>query len=178
MTTQQIVLQGPGPWGFCLVLGKDFEQPLTISRVTPRSKAAIANLCVGEVITAINGKNTSNMTHLEAQDKIKGCTDNMTLTVTRSQQKIWSPLVTEEGKHHPYKMNLASEPQEVLHRGSAHNQSALPLTASPASTSAPGSSQTSTTAQLASTPLKTSPTSTVPWSQRWQPTGRRRMAEH
>uniref|UniRef100_A0A8C0CBC3 PDZ domain-containing protein n=1 Tax=Balaenoptera musculus TaxID=9771 RepID=A0A8C0CBC3_BALMU len=88
----QIVLQGPGPWGFCLVVGKDFEQPLTISRVTPGSKAAIANLCVGDVITAIDGENTSNMTHLEAQDKIKGCTDNMTLTVTRSQQKIWSPL--------------------------------------------------------------------------------------
>lgn len=33
MTTQQITLQGPGPWGFRLVGGKDFEQPLAISRV-------------------------------------------------------------------------------------------------------------------------------------------------
>lgn len=33
MSTQQIVLQGPGPWGFRLVGGKDFEQPLAISRV-------------------------------------------------------------------------------------------------------------------------------------------------
>lgn len=33
MTTQQIALQGPGPWGFRLVGGKDFEQPLAISRV-------------------------------------------------------------------------------------------------------------------------------------------------
>lgn len=33
MTTLQIVLQGPGPWGFRLVGGKDFEQPLAISRV-------------------------------------------------------------------------------------------------------------------------------------------------
>ncbi|KAJ8775629.1 hypothetical protein J1605_001349 [Eschrichtius robustus] len=86
MTTQQIVLQGPGPWGFCLVVGKDFEQPLTISRVTPGSKAAIANLCVGDIITAIDGENTSNMTHLEAQDKIKGCTDNMTLTIGNAQK--------------------------------------------------------------------------------------------
>ncbi|TEA38227.1 hypothetical protein DBR06_SOUSAS110075 [Sousa chinensis] len=137
MTTQQIALQGPGPWGFRLVGGKDFEQPLAISRVTPGSKAATANLCVGDVITAIDGENTSNMTHLEAQNKIKGCTDNMTLTVTRSEQKIWSPLVTEEGKRHPYKMNLASEPQEVLHIGSAHNRSAMPFTASPASSPAP-----------------------------------------
>ncbi|GAB1302399.1 PDZ and LIM domain protein 1 [Apodemus speciosus] len=132
MTTQQIVLQGPGPWGFRLVGGKDFEQPLAISRVTPGSKAAIANLCIGDLITAIDGEDTSSMTHLEAQNKIKGCADNMTLTVSRSEQKIWSPLVTEEGKRHPYKMNLASEPQEVLHIGSAHNRSAMPFTASPA----------------------------------------------
>ncbi|XP_023564799.1 PDZ and LIM domain protein 1 [Octodon degus] len=137
MGTQQIVLQGPGPWGFRLVGGKDFEQPLAISRVTPGSKAATANLCIGDVITAIDGENTSNMTHLEAQNKIKGCVDNMTLTVTRSEHKIWSPLVTEEGKRHPYKMNLASEPQEVQHIGSAHNRSAMPFTASPASSAAP-----------------------------------------
>lgn len=30
----RVVLQGPGPWGFRLVGGKDFEQPLTISRVS------------------------------------------------------------------------------------------------------------------------------------------------
>lgn len=29
----------------------------------------------------------------------------------RSEHKVWSPLVTEEGRRHPYKMNLASEPQ-------------------------------------------------------------------
>ncbi|OWK10183.1 hypothetical protein Celaphus_00005495, partial [Cervus elaphus hippelaphus] len=115
MTTQQIVLQGPGPWGFHLLGGKDFEQPLSISWVTPGRKAAEGNLCVGDVITAIHGENTSNMTHLESQNKIKGCTDNMTLPAARPEQKIWSPLVTEEGKHHPNKMNLASEPQEVLH---------------------------------------------------------------
>lgn len=55
-------------------------------QVTPGSKAAIGNLCVGDVITAIDGENTSNMTHLEAQNKIKGCTDNMTLTAAREQK--------------------------------------------------------------------------------------------
>lgn len=30
----RVVVQGPGPWGFRLVGGKDFEQPLTISRVS------------------------------------------------------------------------------------------------------------------------------------------------
>ncbi|XP_059676824.1 PDZ and LIM domain protein 1 isoform X3 [Gavia stellata] len=112
MGTHRIVLSGPGPWGFRLVGGRDFEQPLTISRVTPGSKAAIANLCIGDQIIAIDGVNTDNMTHLEAQNKIKGCTDELTLTVSRTESKVWSPLVNEEGKTHPYKMNLASQPQQ------------------------------------------------------------------
>ncbi|KAM9133533.1 PDZ and LIM domain protein 1 isoform 2-T2 [Pangshura tecta] len=130
MSSHRVALQGPGPWGFRLVGGKDFEQPLTISRVTPGSKAAIANLCIGDVIMAIDGENTDNMTHLEAQNKIKSCIDEITLTVGRTESKVWSPLVTEEGKPNPYKMNLASQPQEIRHIGSAHNRSAMPFTAS------------------------------------------------
>lgn len=51
--------------------------------MTPGSKAAVANLCIGDQIIAIDGVNTDNMTHLEAQNKIKGCTDELTLTVSR-----------------------------------------------------------------------------------------------
>lgn len=123
----RVVVQGPGPWGFRLVGGKDFEQPLTISRVTPGSKAAQANLCIGDMILAIDGEPTEGMTHLEAQNKIKGCVEEMILSIDRSESKMWSPLVSEEGKSHPYKMNLASEPQEVRLIGSAHNRSALPF---------------------------------------------------
>ncbi|XP_060096941.1 PDZ and LIM domain protein 1-like [Heteronotia binoei] len=111
---QRVAVRGPGPWGFRLVGGKDFEQPLTISRVTPGSKAAEANLCIGDVIMSIDGEDTEGMTHLEAQNKIKGCVDEMVLTVGRTQSKIWSPLVTEEGKTNPYKMNLASQQQQPV----------------------------------------------------------------
>ncbi|XP_017320335.1 PDZ and LIM domain protein 1 [Ictalurus punctatus] len=124
---QRIVMQGPGPWGFRLVGGKDFEQPLTISRVTPGSKAAQASLCIGDIIIAIDGEPTEGMTHLEAQNKIKGCVEEMVLSIDRSELKTWSPLVSEDGKTHPYKMSLASESQEVKHIGSAHNRSALPF---------------------------------------------------
>ncbi|XP_054838693.1 PDZ and LIM domain protein 1 isoform X1 [Eublepharis macularius] len=134
---QRVALPGPGPWGFRLVGGKDFEQPLTISRVTPGSKAAAANLCIGDVIMSIDGENTESMTHLEAQNKIKGCVDEMVLTVGRTESKIWSPLVTEEGKTNPYKMNLASQQQEIRHIGSAHNRSAMPFTATTASSTSP-----------------------------------------
>ncbi|KAM4702501.1 PDZ and LIM domain protein 1 isoform 1-T1 [Rhinophrynus dorsalis] len=133
MTTKRIVITGPAPWGFRLVGGKDFDQPLTISRVTPGSKAAVADLCIGDVVIAIDGENTDGMTHLEAQNKIKACQDDLALTINRVDSKIWSPLVTEEGKANPYKMNLASNPQEVKQIGSAHNRSAMPFTAASAS---------------------------------------------
>ncbi|KAG5266962.1 hypothetical protein AALO_G00238250 [Alosa alosa] len=123
----RVVMQGPGPWGFRLVGGKDFEQPLTVSRVTLGSKAAQANLCIGDMILAIDGEATDGMTHLEAQNKIKGCVEEMVLSVDRSESKMWSPLASDEGKTNPYKMNLASEPQEVKHIGSAHNRSAMPF---------------------------------------------------
>uniref|UniRef100_A0A3Q2PL45 PDZ and LIM domain 1 (elfin) n=1 Tax=Fundulus heteroclitus TaxID=8078 RepID=A0A3Q2PL45_FUNHE len=127
MPPVRVVMQGPGPWGFRLVGGKDFEQPLAISRVSPGSKAAQANLCIGDIILSINGEPTEAMTHLEAQNKIKGCVEEMALSIDRSETKLWSPLSSEEGKTHPYKMNLASEPREVKNIGSSHNRSALPF---------------------------------------------------
>ncbi|XP_053547843.1 PDZ and LIM domain protein 1 [Bombina bombina] len=133
MSCKRIVISGPAPWGFRLVGGKDFEQPLTISRVTPGSKAADADLCIGDVVISIDGQSTDGMTHLEAQNKIKGCEDNLSLTINRSDSKIWSPIVNEDGKPNPYKMNLAANPQEVKHIGAAHNRSALPFNAAQAS---------------------------------------------
>ncbi|RXN01137.1 Sorbin and SH3 domain-containing protein 1 [Acipenser ruthenus] len=104
-------------------------------QVSPGSKAAQANLCVGDMITAIDGEKTEHMTHLEAQNKIKGCVEEMVLTLNRSETKLWSPMVGDEGKTNPYKMNLSSEPQEVKLIGSAHNRSAMPFSPGAAATS-------------------------------------------
>lgn len=52
-------------------------------QVTPASKAAQANLCIGDMILAIGGEPTEGMTHLEAQNKIKGCIEEMVLSVDR-----------------------------------------------------------------------------------------------
>lgn len=43
----------------------------------------MADLCPGDIILAINGENTDNMTHLEAQNKIKACVDQLLLSVNR-----------------------------------------------------------------------------------------------
>lgn len=54
-----------------------------VLQVTPGSKAAQANLCMGDMILAIDGEPTENMTHLEAQNKIKGCLEEMVLSIDR-----------------------------------------------------------------------------------------------
>lgn len=52
-------------------------------QVTPGSKAAQADLCMGDMILAIDGESTDGMTHLEAQNKIKACVEEMVLSIDR-----------------------------------------------------------------------------------------------
>ncbi|KAJ7997179.1 hypothetical protein DPEC_G00226270 [Dallia pectoralis] len=101
-----VTLQGPSPWGFRLVGGRDFSTPLTISRVTPGSKAAQAQLCPGDVILAVNGDSSDTMTHMEAQNRIKACGVALTLAINRLGDKVWSPTIIEDGKTSPYMATL------------------------------------------------------------------------
>ncbi|XP_051473136.1 LIM domain-binding protein 3 isoform X5 [Apus apus] len=81
-----VTLNGPGPWGFRLQGGKDFNMPLTISRITPGSKAAQSQMSQGDLVVAIDGVNADSMTHLEAQNKIKSATHNLSLTLQKSKR--------------------------------------------------------------------------------------------
>lgn len=126
---QDVVLPGPAPWGFRLIGGIDFNQPLVISRITPGSKSSAANLCPGDVILSIDGFNTANMTHAEAQDRIKAATNQLCLKIERPESRIWSPQVSEDGKAHPFKINLEAEQEEFKPIGVAHNRRAQPFVA-------------------------------------------------
>ncbi|XP_067467043.1 LIM domain-binding protein 3-like isoform X12 [Thunnus thynnus] len=93
MSAYTVSLPGPGPWGFRLQGGKDFNMPLTISRITPGSKAAQGNLVQGDVIVAIDGVSTEGMTHLEAQNKIKMANYNLALTMSKSKRLMSTPRI-------------------------------------------------------------------------------------
>ncbi|XP_029371520.1 PDZ and LIM domain protein 5b isoform X1 [Echeneis naucrates] len=82
-SSYSVSLAGPAPWGFRLQGGKDFCQPLTISRLTDGGKAVRAKMSVGDIILSINGIATDSMNHLEAQNKIKACTGSLNLTLQR-----------------------------------------------------------------------------------------------
>ncbi|XP_051503367.1 LIM domain-binding protein 3-like [Myxocyprinus asiaticus] len=94
MSSYNVALTGPSPWGFRLQGGKDFNMPLTVSRVTPGSKAATSNLIQGDIIVAIDGVSTEGMTHLEAQNKIKSANFNLALTMQRSKRPTPVPMAT------------------------------------------------------------------------------------
>ncbi|KAF4014824.1 hypothetical protein G4228_006413 [Cervus hanglu yarkandensis] len=104
-----VTLRGPSPWGFRLVGGRDFSVPLTISRVHAGSKASLAALCPGDLIQAINGESTEFMTHLEAQNRIKGCRDHLTLSVSRPEGRSWPN--TPEDKAQAHRIHIDSEAQ-------------------------------------------------------------------
>ncbi|XP_067242265.1 LIM domain-binding protein 3a isoform X3 [Chanodichthys erythropterus] len=94
MSSYNVSLAGPSPWGFRLQGGKDFNMPLTVSRITPGSKAASSNLNQGDIIVAIDGVSTEGMTHLEAQNKIKSANFNLALTMQKSKRPTPVPMTT------------------------------------------------------------------------------------
>uniref|UniRef100_A0A8C5QCA4 PDZ and LIM domain protein 4 n=1 Tax=Leptobrachium leishanense TaxID=445787 RepID=A0A8C5QCA4_9ANUR len=123
--THSITLQGPSPWGFRLVGGKDFSTPLTISRINPGSKAAQANLRPGDLILEINGESTESMTHLEAQNKIKACSSHLTLYLSRCDVRTYSPI--EEMKKQPRKYSLEAELQDIFPAESTPSRRSAPV---------------------------------------------------
>ncbi|XP_012293119.3 PDZ and LIM domain protein 5 isoform X2 [Aotus nancymaae] len=84
MSNYSVSLVGPAPWGFRLQGGKDFNMPLTISSLKDGGKAAQANVRIGDVVLTIDGISAQGMTHLEAQNKIKGCTGSLNMTLQRA----------------------------------------------------------------------------------------------
>ncbi|KAM4621576.1 PDZ and LIM domain protein 7 isoform 2-T2 [Polymixia lowei] len=86
MNVYCITLSGPAPWGFRLQGGKDFSMPLTVSRLTPGGKAAQAGVGVGDWVVSIGESNAEDMTHVEAQNKIRAATDSLTLTLSKAFQ--------------------------------------------------------------------------------------------
>ncbi|XP_062909500.1 PDZ and LIM domain protein 7 isoform X5 [Mobula hypostoma] len=90
MDMYKVTLEGPAPWGFRLQGGKDFNMPLTMSRVTPGGKADQANIGVGDTVLSIDGENTEGMTHLEAQNKIKACAGILKLSLGKAHRSSGS----------------------------------------------------------------------------------------
>ncbi|XP_052354444.1 LIM domain-binding protein 3-like isoform X6 [Oncorhynchus keta] len=131
MSSYNISLSGSAPWGFRLQGGKDFNMPLTISRITPGSKAQQGNLIQGDIIVAIDGVSTEGMTHLEAQNKIKSASFNLALTMQKSKRPF--PLSTSTQRMDspmqqiPHQKVISNTPANSLPVKDAQVDSASPV---------------------------------------------------
>ncbi|KAL0984098.1 hypothetical protein UPYG_G00137040 [Umbra pygmaea] len=121
MATYTVTLSGPAPWGFRLQGGKDFNMPLTISRITPGSNAAVVNLVQGDIIASIDGMSTEGMTHLDAQNKIKLATNKLTLGMNKSRRPAPVPMAM-----HRVDSPMPIIPHQKIIANTAGNQEYVP----------------------------------------------------
>uniref|UniRef100_A0A8C8SLI3 PDZ and LIM domain protein 7 n=1 Tax=Pelusios castaneus TaxID=367368 RepID=A0A8C8SLI3_9SAUR len=104
MDSYKVRLDGPAPWGFRLQGGKDFNMPLSISRLTPGGKAAQAGVGVGDWVLSIDGENTSSLTHIEAQNKIRACGDQLSLGLSRVRNLLGKPQKAQNLDKHSLRL--------------------------------------------------------------------------
>ncbi|KAM9740935.1 PDZ and LIM domain protein 7 isoform 2-T4 [Menidia menidia] len=121
MNLYTVTLSGPAPWGFRLQGGKDFNMPLAVSRLTPGGKAAQAGVGVGDWVVSICDTNAEDMTHVEAQNKIRGATDSLTLTLSRAFKASQD--------HKDSLPTVSAQPKYSFAPSTAINKMARPFTA-------------------------------------------------
>ncbi|XP_072192189.1 PDZ and LIM domain protein 5 isoform X1 [Excalfactoria chinensis] len=156
MSNYSVSLVGPAPWGFRLQGGKDFNMPLSISRLNDGGKAARAQVGIGDVVLTIDGISTDGMTHLEAQNKIKACTGNLNMTLQRVASATKPDLIhVPKGEPKevvkPVPVASAAAPKVTAMASVAYNKTPRPFgaVASTKVTSIPSPSSAFTPAQAA-----------------------------
>ncbi|XP_072846028.2 PDZ and LIM domain protein 7 isoform X6 [Pogona vitticeps] len=166
MESYKVVLDGPAPWGFRLQGGKDFNMPLSISRLTPGGKATQAGVGVGDWVLSIDGENTSSLTHIEAQNKIRACGDKLCLTLSRVQNLLGKPQKVQKPDKvstHPTEVKAPPQSNPIPDYGDYYledHQVSMPdLSSAPSLKVEPGYGSAATKPAPIS-----SPTSRPPWA--------------
>ncbi|XP_060712451.1 PDZ and LIM domain protein 2 isoform X1 [Hemiscyllium ocellatum] len=115
--SRTVKLCGPGPWGFRITGGRDFHKKIAVSKVTSGSKADLVDLRLGDLITSINGTETSDMLNMEAQNRIRMCEGDLILNIERPEAGSPGPL---DGS--PTNTFLAQRFESVLHTDKDENK--------------------------------------------------------
>uniref|UniRef100_A0AAA9SHD1 PDZ and LIM domain 5 n=1 Tax=Bos taurus TaxID=9913 RepID=A0AAA9SHD1_BOVIN len=90
--------------GWSRLRGRVVEDDFRELKLKDGGKASQANVRIGDVVLSIDGISAHGMTHLEAQNKIKGCTGSLNMTLQRaSATPKLEPVPVQKG-----------EPKEVV----------------------------------------------------------------
>ncbi|XP_023309760.1 uncharacterized protein LOC108905998 isoform X2 [Anoplophora glabripennis] len=82
------------PWGFRLVGGLEFDQPIVVVKVNADSLAESAGLEVGDIIVRINDTSTAGLTHNEVHDLLLSAGLEFELGIRRGE--ITTRIITDE----------------------------------------------------------------------------------
>ncbi|XP_072122891.1 PDZ and LIM domain protein 2 [Mobula birostris] len=156
--SRSVTLPAPGPWGFRISGGRDFNKCISVSKVVAGSKADLVELKPGDVIITINGAETSEMINMEAQRQIKQCRGDLVLGIERPESNALNGSPTDTF--------VAQRFQAVLHVGEDESQS----TREQSWRSSPSRSPAvSPTAELQAASQGVSWRSVSPVSSQWRP---------
>ncbi|XP_052264877.1 PDZ and LIM domain protein Zasp-like isoform X2 [Dreissena polymorpha] len=147
--TLQVRLSRPDSglsWGFRLQGGTDFNTPLSVQVVQPKSVAERCGLRAGDGIVRINNRNTDGLTHEQAKMEIIRSCNDIDMLIMRGAVQIWRPKVTPMSELKPtekpqpihtatgdqvfttQKTSLARDHQDESNNiGSSYNRSAKPF---------------------------------------------------
>nr|CAB3264757.1 PDZ and LIM domain protein 3 [Phallusia mammillata] len=113
-----VTLFGSPPWGFRMSGGKEFNQPLVITRITPGSVAAKSGLASGDVLITVNGQFAGEMTQDECEAKVKQAVGSLYLVVEKNAAKV-TQLPSGE-----VSMEADRSIYATRHAGTSHNRTA------------------------------------------------------
>uniref|UniRef100_H2ZI94 PDZ domain-containing protein n=1 Tax=Ciona savignyi TaxID=51511 RepID=H2ZI94_CIOSA len=132
-----VTLFGSPPWGFRISGGKEYNQPLVFTRITPGSLAARSGLTSGDVLIAVNGQHVADMTQDICETKIKQAVGSIQFVIQKNaavMSQNASGEVVLESDRSVYTRD-ASEKERIAR----HNRSAKPFASqTPATKSANG----------------------------------------
>ena len=123
MAGREVVLEGGPPWGFRMTWGSDTAHNPRVSRVNPGSVSALAQVREGDLISSINGQQTSQLSNQEAQAILNS--DN-----TRLVLHLYNKRGEEQKKKKMINKNILT-PALTSPILAATDQGRLPLPSSP-----------------------------------------------
>lgn len=101
------------PWGFRMVGGCDYGQPIVVHKVSGGSIAS-GNLIPGDVLLEVMGLGTDTMTHVEAMQAIKSAGTTLQLSLIRTDDEEETPVDPLSFQQQPFQQQQQPLQQQPL----------------------------------------------------------------
>ncbi|XP_056019297.1 uncharacterized protein LOC125671809 isoform X32 [Ostrea edulis] len=95
-----VVLKGGPPWGFRIQGGKEFNEPISVAKINPNSKAYVEGIKVGDLIESLNGQKTEGLLHSDVQQLIKITSGELALVLQRSETAVMNGQMNGDLHNH------------------------------------------------------------------------------